>query len=100
MEIKQVMEYVELQNLSYFDKVYFFTFRKYMMFLRKNVEYTYINAKKIGGITKMALDKLLIGTRMRKIREEILAESRADFAKRCNLTERHIRADRTRRIFN
>lgn len=38
----------------------------------------------------MALDKLLIGARVRKIREEILEESRADFAKRCNLTERHI----------
>lgn len=38
----------------------------------------------------MALDKLLIGTRVRKIREEILEESRSDFAKRCNLTERHI----------
>jgi len=38
----------------------------------------------------MALDKLLIGARVRKIREEILEESRSDFAKRCNLTERHI----------
>lgn len=38
----------------------------------------------------MALDKLLIGARIRKIREEILEESRSDFAKRCNLTERHI----------
>lgn len=38
----------------------------------------------------MALDKLVIGTRIRKIREEIFDESRSSFAKRCNLTERHI----------
>lgn len=38
----------------------------------------------------MALDKVLIGTRIRKIREELLEESRKDFAKRCDLTERHI----------
>lgn len=38
----------------------------------------------------MALDKVLIGSRIRKIREELFCESRADFAKRCNLTERHI----------
>ena len=38
----------------------------------------------------MALDKVLIGERVRKIREEILEESRANFAKRCNLTYRHI----------
>lgn len=38
----------------------------------------------------MALDKVLIGARIRKIREELLEESRNDFAKRCNLTERHI----------
>lgn len=38
----------------------------------------------------MALDKLLIGARVREIRENILKESRNEFAKRCNLTERHI----------
>lgn len=44
----------------------------------------------MGGFIKMALDKLVIGARIRKIREELLVESRSDFAKRCNLTERHI----------
>ena len=38
----------------------------------------------------MSLDKLVIGTRIRKIREEFFEESRVHFAKRCNLTERHI----------
>ncbi|MGN1383787.1 MAG: helix-turn-helix domain-containing protein [Clostridia bacterium] len=38
----------------------------------------------------MALDKVLIGERVRKIREELLGESRSSFAKRCNLTERHV----------
>lgn len=38
----------------------------------------------------MALDKIIIGNRIRKIREEIFEESRKEFAKRCNLTERHI----------
>lgn len=38
----------------------------------------------------MALDKILIGSRIRKIREEILEESRSKFAERCNLTYRHI----------
>lgn len=39
----------------------------------------------------MALDdKILIGERVRKIRENIFEESRSVFAKRCNLTERHI----------
>lgn len=38
----------------------------------------------------MSLDKLLIGSRVRNIRENIFEDSRADFAKRCNLTERHI----------
>lgn len=38
----------------------------------------------------MALDKVLIGTRIRKIREELLEESRVDFGKRCDLTERHV----------
>lgn len=38
----------------------------------------------------MALDKLLIGSRIRNLREELFEESRKDFAKRCNLTERHI----------
>ena len=38
----------------------------------------------------MALDKVLIGSRIRKIREEIFEESRTNFAKRCNLTCRHV----------
>ncbi len=38
----------------------------------------------------MALDKLLIGNRIRILREELFEESRRDFAKRCELTERHI----------
>lgn len=38
----------------------------------------------------MALDKILIGNRIRKIREEIFEESRAEFGKKCDLTERHI----------
>lgn len=38
----------------------------------------------------MALDKVVIGTRIRKIREEIFEETRENFGKRCNLTERHI----------
>lgn len=38
----------------------------------------------------MALEKLLIGNRIRKIREEIFEESRKEFSNRCNLTERYI----------
>lgn len=38
----------------------------------------------------MALDKILIGTRVRKIREKTFEESRKEFAIRCNVTERHI----------
>lgn len=38
----------------------------------------------------MALDKLTIGTRIRDIRENLIGETRNAFAKRCNLTERHI----------
>lgn len=38
----------------------------------------------------MALDKVLIGARIRKIREELLDESRSEFGKRCDLTERHV----------
>ena len=38
----------------------------------------------------MALDKNIIGYRIRKIREDILKESRNAFARRCDLTERHI----------
>lgn len=38
----------------------------------------------------MALDKIAIGARIRRIREEIFEESRDKFAKRCDLTERHI----------
>lgn len=38
----------------------------------------------------MALDKIIIGARVRKIREEIFEESREKFAQRCDLTERHV----------
>lgn len=38
----------------------------------------------------MALDKILIGSRIRKIREEVFEESRNKFGNRYNLTERHI----------
>ena len=38
----------------------------------------------------MTLDKIVIGARIRKIREEVFEESRQQFAKRCDLTERHI----------
>lgn len=38
----------------------------------------------------MALDQILIGERIRKIRESIFEETRDKFAKRCDLTERHI----------
>ena len=38
----------------------------------------------------MALDKVMIGARIRKIREEIFNESRDKFGNRCNLTEGHI----------
>lgn len=38
----------------------------------------------------MALDKVLIGDRIRKIRVETFEESRKDFATRCDLTERYI----------
>ncbi|MCI9245650.1 MAG: helix-turn-helix transcriptional regulator [Clostridia bacterium] len=38
----------------------------------------------------MALDKFLVGERIRKIREEMFEETREKFAKRCDLTERHI----------
>lgn len=38
----------------------------------------------------MALDKVLIGERVRKVREEIFEDSRKQFAQRCDLTERYI----------
>ena len=38
----------------------------------------------------MALDKVMIGERVRTIREEFFNESRKHFAKRCNLQERYI----------
>lgn len=38
----------------------------------------------------MALDRLIIGERVRKLREETFKESRKLFAKRCDLTERCI----------
>ena len=53
-----------------------------------------------GWGCNMALDKILIGTRIRKLREEVFEESRDKFGKRCNLTERHIRTNRTRRFFS
>lgn len=67
------------------------------MFLKKNVKYTYINTILKGA---NMLDKIIIGTRIRKIREEIFEETREKFSKRCNLTERHIRSNRARRFFN
>lgn len=59
------------------------------MFLQKNIKYTYVKHIIRGG-KNMALDKVLIGARIRKIREEILEESRNKFAERCSLTYRHI----------
>lgn len=38
----------------------------------------------------MALDKILIGARIRNIRENVFEESRKDFANRCELNERYI----------
>lgn len=38
----------------------------------------------------MALDKLEIGLRIRKIREEIYHENRTDFSYRCSITESHL----------
>lgn len=38
----------------------------------------------------MALDKVLIGERIRKVREDIFEESRKAFAKRCDLDYRHL----------
>ncbi len=38
----------------------------------------------------MALDRIAIGARIRRIREEIFEESREQFGKRCDLTERHV----------
>lgn len=38
----------------------------------------------------MALDKIIIGTRIRKIREEIYSETRQIFAERCGLSENHL----------
>jgi len=35
----------------------------------------------------MALDKILIGARIRELRERILDESREEFAKRCNFSD-------------
>lgn len=42
------------------------------------------------GGKNMALDRILIGTRIRRIREEVFEETREKFAKRCDLTERHV----------
>ena len=38
----------------------------------------------------LALDQVLIGNRIREIREDLLQETRASFAKRCGLKERYI----------
>lgn len=38
----------------------------------------------------MALDKIAIGLRIRKIREEIYHENRSDFSYRCSITESHL----------
>lgn len=38
----------------------------------------------------MVLDSVLIGKRIREIRENQLEETRKEFAKRCNMTERYI----------
>ncbi len=38
----------------------------------------------------MALDKIIIGSRIREIREDIFQETRDKFAKRCNVPERYI----------
>lgn len=38
----------------------------------------------------MALEKILIGNRIRLIREEIFEESRKEFANRCDLNERYV----------
>lgn len=38
----------------------------------------------------MVLDKINIGTRIRKIREEIYKETRQNFAERCSLSENHL----------
>ena len=38
----------------------------------------------------MALDRLAIGLRIRKIREEIYHENRTDFSYRCSITESHL----------
>ena len=48
----------------------------------------------------MTLDKIIIGARIRKIREEFFEESREKFSKRCNLTERHIGQIERRRFFS
>lgn len=38
----------------------------------------------------MAVDRKIIGVRIRKIREEPFNETRDKFGKRCNLSEKHI----------
>ena len=38
----------------------------------------------------MGLDRINIGTRIRKIREDVFAETRQNFAERCNLSENHL----------
>lgn len=38
----------------------------------------------------MALDKVLIGERIRKIREDVFEESRKAFSKRCDIDYRHL----------
>jgi transcriptional regulator with XRE-family HTH domain len=38
----------------------------------------------------VALDKILIGARVRKVREEIFEETRKNFAQRCGVSDRYI----------
>jgi transcriptional regulator with XRE-family HTH domain len=51
--------------------------------------YIYRNKNAKGG-KKMTLDKINIGNRIRKIREELYHETRQTFAERCGLSENHL----------
>lgn len=42
------------------------------------------------GLIKVNLEQIQIGDRIQEIRENVFQESRANFAKRCDLSERHI----------
>lgn len=69
--------------------MYFYIYKVYIVFTKEYKIYI-LRGVLDGGLIIMALDKVLIGSRIRKIREDLFCESRAAFAKRCNLTERHI----------